>query len=129
MIPAAYSSRSVRLVLPASTCARIPKFSVLRGKRCTPRRDGHPSTDGGEHCSHLVSLVARRPALGAVNHDPRRSTTEFPGPAEGIHYGLITRSSPCTAEPQPAGSWYDDDERVGPRRCPGPLHRPVGRME
>jgi hypothetical protein len=28
MTPAAYSSRSVRLVLPASTCAKIPKFNV-----------------------------------------------------------------------------------------------------
>src|SRR6266545_4629877 len=29
MTPAAYSSRSVRLVLPASTCAKIPKFNVF----------------------------------------------------------------------------------------------------
>ncbi len=27
--PAAYRSRSVRLVLPASACAKIPKFNVL----------------------------------------------------------------------------------------------------
>ena len=33
--PAAYSSRSVRVVLPASTCATIPKLSVLRSKRHT----------------------------------------------------------------------------------------------
>src|SRR3712207_5163287 len=28
MTPAAYSSRSVKVVLPASTCARIPRFKV-----------------------------------------------------------------------------------------------------
>ena len=37
MTPAACSSRSVSVVLPASTCARIPKFSVPRGNRHTPR--------------------------------------------------------------------------------------------
>ena len=33
MTPTEWSSRSVRLVLPASTCARIPRFSVPGGKR------------------------------------------------------------------------------------------------
>jgi hypothetical protein len=33
MIPAAWSSRSVRVVLPASTCARIPRFKVPMERR------------------------------------------------------------------------------------------------
>src|SRR5580704_18159102 len=32
MAPASNSSRSVRLVLPASTCARIPRLSVRKGQ-------------------------------------------------------------------------------------------------
>jgi hypothetical protein len=36
MTPAANRSRSVSVVLPASTCARMPRLSVRRGKRHTP---------------------------------------------------------------------------------------------
>src|SRR5205807_10441308 len=60
MTPAACSSRSVSVVLPASTCARIPKFSVLRSKRHTLRIGHKGLLDGHERCAHLGSLVDRR---------------------------------------------------------------------
>ena len=56
MTPAAYSSRSVSVVLPASTCAKIPKLSVVRSKRHTLRIGHKGLLDGHERCAHLRSL-------------------------------------------------------------------------
>ena len=74
MTPAAYRSRSVRVVLPASTCARMPRLSVRCDKRHTPRgrealRDGDerlahfrlPSKPLGT-CSYGAQHKAARPA-------------------------------------------------------------------
>src|SRR2546429_5549174 len=55
--PARYSSRSVRVVLPASTCAKIPRFSVRRNKRHTLRIGHKGLLDGHERVAHLRSLV------------------------------------------------------------------------
>src|SRR5215213_4111801 len=49
-------------VLPASTCARIPKLSVLRSTRHTLRIGHEAPLDGHGRCSHLASLGRwRRP--------------------------------------------------------------------
>src|SRR5215472_7333862 len=57
--PAAWRSRSVRVVLPASTCARIPRFSVRRSKRQYLQEVGHSGLlIGTERCAHVASLVA-----------------------------------------------------------------------
>src|SRR5215469_8634171 len=53
---AAYSSRSVRVVLPASTCARIPRLRVVRGTRHTLRIGLNGHHDGHERLAHLPSL-------------------------------------------------------------------------
>ena len=63
MTPAAYSSRSVSVVLPASTCAKIPKLSVRRSKRHTLRIGREALLDGHERSAHFRSLG--RPALVA----------------------------------------------------------------
>src|SRR4029077_18713017 len=52
MTPAAKRSRSVRVVLPASTCARIPKFSVYTKRHVLYRG----TSDGHERCSHALLL-------------------------------------------------------------------------
>ena len=57
MTPAANSSRSVRLVLPASTCARIPRFSVLTKR--------HVLWIGGN--SLRLDMNAGRMALSSVD--------------------------------------------------------------
>src|SRR5205823_7739889 len=73
--PAAYSSRSVRVVLPASTCAKIPKLSVLRSKRHTLRIGHKGLLDGHERCAHLASLGRSAPVLG-VKHRTRERTAD-----------------------------------------------------
>src|SRR5215472_11045776 len=50
--PAAYRSRSVSVVLPASTCARIPRLSVVRGTRHTLRRCLNGHHDGHGRLAH-----------------------------------------------------------------------------
>ena len=73
MTPAAYSSRSVSVVLPASTCARIPKFNVLRSTSHT-LRIGHKSPlDGHDRCAHLSSLgIAAALQVKQTEEAPRR---------------------------------------------------------
>src|SRR5712691_2386999 len=68
MTPAAYGSRSVRVVLPASTCARIPRLSVLPSKRHTLRIGHKGLLDGHERWAHL-SLLGRS-ALLKPKHNP-----------------------------------------------------------
>src|SRR5689334_9242601 len=56
MAPASNRRRSVRLVLPASTCARIPRLSV-----CTGRLLQESGRDGQRcgRCSHLGYLLEK----------------------------------------------------------------------
>src|SRR5215472_11473517 len=68
---AAYSSRSVSVVLPASTCARIPRLSVVRGTRHTLRVGLNGHHDGHERLAHLPSLEDRN-WIGEVNHGAGR---------------------------------------------------------
>src|SRR6266699_1033914 len=58
MAPASYSSRSVRLVLPASTCARIPRLRVLTERHVL--RVGGPVRAGHECSCHDGVLSPRR---------------------------------------------------------------------
>src|SRR5215472_14431239 len=67
MTLAAYSSRSVRVVLPASTCARIPRLSVVRRTRHTLRIGLRGHHDGHERLAHLPSLEDRN-EYPKVNH-------------------------------------------------------------
>src|ERR1022692_3837685 len=60
MTPAAWRSRSVRVVLPASTCARIPRLSVFRDTRHTLRIGLIGLLDGHERSAHLRSFNDRR---------------------------------------------------------------------
>src|SRR5205823_14402498 len=54
MAPAAWTSRSKSVVLPASTCAEIPKFSVRRTMRHTLRIGRKALRDGHERWAHLL---------------------------------------------------------------------------
>src|SRR5271165_236846 len=83
MTPAAYSSRSVRVVLPASTCATIPRFSVPRATRHTLRTGEKALVDGYEGRSHFRSLV--RP----------RSLVPCPTAPAGASYFLWNGPSAC----------------------------------
>lgn len=61
MTPEVCSSRSVRLVLPASTCARIPMVTLV--KRCVPwfyglLEDYRSNTELSGHVHLLVSLLS-----------------------------------------------------------------------
>src|SRR4029077_15818248 len=60
MTPASYSSRSVRVVLPASTCAKIPRFSSFCNTRHTLQIGPKGLVDGHERVAHLCSLVGWR---------------------------------------------------------------------
>src|SRR4026209_1099245 len=55
MTPAAYSSRSVSVVLPASTCARIPRFNVLRSTS-HDLRSREALLHGHDRVAHSASL-------------------------------------------------------------------------
>ncbi len=80
MTTAVKSSRSVRLVLPASTCARIPKFNV-RTTRHVLKIGGNSLLDEHERSAHFPLLG--RPAVagsGADGH-PRRATDLLGGAA------------------------------------------------
>jgi len=59
MTPAANSSRSVRLVLPASTCATIPRFSALT-KRHVLMAGNDSFLAGHERWAHDALLVSWR---------------------------------------------------------------------
>src|SRR6185437_4483746 len=78
MTPAVNSSRSVRLVLPASTCARIPKLSV-RTKRHVLRIGGNCPRERHERCTH-GTLPADRLLVGCLGQSSRprpRPATDF----------------------------------------------------
>src|SRR5262249_35098514 len=86
MTPAAKRSRSVRVVLPASTCARIPKFSV-----CTKRHVLYEGTsDGHERCSHAL-------LLGSEWNYPYESPAQqgFLGPQRALGNPTRSRAVNC----------------------------------
>src|SRR5215470_16985706 len=64
MAPALYSRRSVRLVLPASTWARMPRFSV-RTERQVLRVGGHGRETGRRRTTHAVTTF-----LGSLTAGP-----------------------------------------------------------
>ena len=70
MTPAAWSSRSVRVVLPASTCASIPKFNVRTARHVLRMRlgglDGHELAHDvqGRRSERGSNPVSRTLALG-----------------------------------------------------------------
>src|SRR6185437_13138141 len=73
MTPAAYRSRSVSVVLPASTCARIPRLRVLTKRHVLWIGENLPRRRH-ERCSHCRSLADRmlrrvqQTALGRATH-------------------------------------------------------------
>ena len=77
MTPAAYSSRSVSVVLPASTCARIPKFSVRRRESANlPIRSKQSLVVWVCSCAHgmapwSLALVAASKAQGTLRNRTR----------------------------------------------------------
>jgi len=73
------SSRSVSVVLPASTCARIPRLSVFRDTRHILRIGPKGHLDGREHLAHLLSSTIG--AYADANHraSGREALTVFPG--------------------------------------------------
>src|SRR5580658_10669836 len=76
MTPAANSSRSVRLVLPASTCARIPRLRVLT-ERHVPWIGRKCQLDEHERCPQLGYLLwllgALTPSAGKYSRPQQRS--------------------------------------------------------
>ena len=60
MTPASYRSRSVRVVLPASTCATIPRLSSLCDTRHFLQMDPRGLVDGYERVAHRLSLAGER---------------------------------------------------------------------
>src|SRR4029453_14829895 len=64
--PAAKSSRSVRVVLPASTCAKIPRFKVLTARHVLWIRGDTPP-GGHERCGHFL-LLGRSAVVVRVQH-------------------------------------------------------------
>ena len=66
-IPAAWSSRSVRLVLPASTWATMPRFSVCTARHvlCFDR-----GGDGHERLAHVLLLA--RSCVGQSNSSSKK---------------------------------------------------------
>jgi hypothetical protein len=69
----------VRVVLPASTCARIPRLSSFCDTRHTHRIGQKSHFDGHERCAHLPSLVERRRRVAGANHNDRPSALPYAG--------------------------------------------------
>ena len=61
MTPASKRSRSVRVVLPASTCARIPRLSCFCDTRHSFRVDPKGRLDGSERVAHVAPPLSRAP--------------------------------------------------------------------
>src|SRR5690348_7646255 len=77
MAPASNSSRSVRLVLPASTCARIPRLSMRTGQLL--QESGRDCRQGSCRTHHRYLLESR--SRTTHYHPARRpSATHFPRP-------------------------------------------------
>src|SRR5947207_11931041 len=89
MTPASYSSRSVRVVLPASTCARIPRFSSFCDTRHTLQIGPKGPVDGHERVAHRFSLVVWL-AVVDLHHKGRRSArSALREPSAGVDAGLL----------------------------------------
>src|SRR6476646_1025027 len=83
MIPALYSRRSVRLVLPASTWARMPRFSV-RTERQVLWVGGHGLETGRRRSTHAVTTFSGEPdrrtfRRGEYSKPAARRATGFVG--------------------------------------------------
>ena len=100
MTPAANSSRSVSVVLPASTCAKIPRFSVPC-KRHTLRMEAF--IDGHEHRSHLGSSGTERTWVGASQPRDRPSARPLIGTAGSRGGSRRGRHNDPTVPPAPSG--------------------------
>src|SRR5829696_7154378 len=109
MTPAANSSRSVRVVLPASTWARIPRFTVST-KRSVLACRGEARPGGHERGWHLDLLArAGRSALAPAQQTAAGPATELPPPGR---HPVRLRADALDPAPLNAG---DGPEGVGPR--------------
>src|ERR1700751_6387610 len=75
--PASNSSRSVRLVLPASTCARIPRLSVCKGQLL---QESVRDRWQGSCRTHYGYLLEKPSADNPLPPSPASSATHFPRP-------------------------------------------------
>src|SRR5437588_10186555 len=74
MTPAAKRSRSVRLVLPASTCAKIPKFSAVTERHVLWIGENSFSV-GHERSAHLSAPWVESMAAGITAGHRGRSNS------------------------------------------------------
>ena len=82
MTPASYRSRSVRVVLPASTCATIPRLSSLCDTRHFLQLDPRGLMDGYERVAHRASLAGERWTTKRESYAAAdESTRDLPAPA------------------------------------------------
>src|SRR5258708_22807191 len=95
MTPEVYSSRSVRVVFPASTCARIPKLSVFRDTRHTLRIGPKGHLDGRERLAHLPSLTIGS-VLPVLNHTSDRPWLDDAAPSS-LTAWLMLRPCPSSS--------------------------------
>src|SRR5262249_30121938 len=98
MTPAAYSSRSVSVVLPASTCAKIPKFSECM--QCHVLRVVSSLRHGHERCAH--GCLLGRPGQGQCSRAPPEKQPSYCGTAfqgTSIEFGRERRNDFTRSEP------------------------------
>lgn len=127
--PAAYSSRSVRVVLPASTCARIPKLSVFCDTRHILRTGHEGHLDGHEHPAHLpsstIGAVLSQAIIRATGwQTPNRVTTGRELPRARTSHRAPNISSALTSRSPSSGN---SRARTSPRarHCLGRWQRTV----
>lgn len=76
MVPAVWRSRSVRLVLPASTCARIPRFTVCTKLHVLERKVSF-CREGHESSAHNHKLLGRPDGLRGVDQGALEGRNRF----------------------------------------------------
>src|SRR5262249_2933944 len=89
MAPASNSSRSVRLVLPASTCARIPRLSVRKGQLL---QESDRDCRQGSCRTHHGYLLEKPSADNPLPPSPVPLRNPFSAPAGGRLAGLLRES-------------------------------------
>src|ERR671910_486564 len=96
MTPAAWSSRSVRVVLPASTCATIPRFKVFTELHVL-QVGGNSPLDRHESLAHLLlpgrSTVARSVAEGHLGGQPICSHNSSRSAARALALSFIAEAN------------------------------------